>query len=83
MTKKEVRKKTRELIQYTSKWMRRDLEKVLSSGCINLNNWESNYLLPKTIMLALHQEQMRNYDGRGTSYERKIKKEAKNIYLHI
>lgn len=80
MTKKEVRKKTRELIQNSAQWMRRDLEKVLLSGAVDYANADNNYRLPKTIMLALLKEQMRNYDGRGTSYEKQIKRGAENIY---
>lgn len=80
MTKKEVRKKTRQLIQQSAQWMRRDLEKVLLSGAVDYANAENNNRLPKTIMLALLKEQMRNYDGRGTSYEKQIKKDSDNIY---
>lgn len=83
MTKKELRKKTRQLIQDSAQWMRRDIERVLLSGAVDYANAENNYVLPKTIMLALLKEQMRNYDGKGTSYEKQIKKDAENIYARL
>lgn len=84
MTKKQARKKTRALIRDCAADMRRNLEKALSSGAINLSEYEENWLLPKTILLALLKEQYREFspDFSGTM-GRQVKKESENIYRHI
>jgi len=36
-------------------------------------------ILPKCIVIALLQNESRQYSGRGTSFEKRVKREVKNI----
>lgn len=84
MTKKEARKKTRELIRRSTERMRKNIERVFMSGAVNLPSYEDNYLLPTAIMLALLEEETRQYKPSTFSkYKRQIEKDAKNIYACI
>ena len=84
MTKNQARKKTRELIRRSADRMRRNVEKVFLSGAVNLPSYEDNYVLPTAIMLALLEEEMRNFQPTNFSqYKKQIKKDAKNIYACI
>lgn len=84
MTKKEARKKTRELIRRSTDRMRKNLERVFLSGAINLPSYEDNYALPTAIMLALLKEEMREFKPTDFSrYKKQIEKDAKNIYVCI
>lgn len=84
MTKKEARKKTRELIRRSTDRMRKNLERVFLSGAINLPSYEDNYVLPTAIMLALLKEEMREFKPTDFSrYKKQIEKDAKNIYVCI
>lgn len=84
MTKKEARKKTRELIRRSTDRMRKNIERVFQSGAVNLPSYEDNYVLPTAIMLALLQEKMRNFQPTGFSqYKKQIMEDAKNIYVCI
>lgn len=84
MTKKEARKKTRELIRRSTERMRKNLEKVFLSGAVNLPSYEDNYVLPTAIMLALLKEEMTEFSPTNFSqYKRQIEKDAKNIYVNI
>ena len=84
MTKKEARKKTRELIRRSTERMRKNLEKVFLSGAVNLPSYEDNYVLPTAIMLALLKEEMTEVAPTNFSqYKRQIEKDAKNIYVCI
>ena len=81
MTKKQVRSKTSELIRNCSASMRKNIEKVLESGAVNIGSYEDNYLLPKIILVALLKEEIFQYEPH--SEKRKIEKEINNIYAHI
>lgn len=82
MTKKEARKKTRELIRRSAERMRKNVERVFMSGAVNLSSYEDNYALPTAIMLALLKEEMTNFKPTLFSqYKKQIEKDAKNIYI--
>lgn len=84
MTKNQARKKTRELIRRCADRMRKNVERVFLSGAVNLPSYEDNYVLPTAIMLALLEEEMRNFQPTNFSqYKKQIKKDAKNIYACI
>ena len=84
MTKKEARKKTRELIRRSAERMRKNVERVFLSAAVNLPSYEDNYVLPTAIMLALLKEEMTNFKPTLFSqYKKQIEKDAKNIYACI
>ena len=84
MTKNQARKKTRELIRRSAERMRENVEKVFLSGAVNLPSYEDNYVLPTAMMLALLEEEIRNFQPTTFSqYKKQIKKDAKNIYACI
>ena len=61
MTKKELRKKTRELIREVNKHMRINLERVIKEDMTDHSQYENNWLLPKTVLLALLKEEQHQY----------------------
>ena len=84
MTKNQARKKTRELIRRSTERMRKNLERVFLSGAVNLPSYEDNYVLPTAIMLALLEEETRQFQPPTFSqYKKQIKKDAKSIYANI
>lgn len=84
MTKKEARKKTRELIRRSADRMRKNVERVFLSGAVNLPSYEDNYVLPTAIMLALLEEEMTEFRPAPFSqYKRQIENDAENIYACI
>ena len=84
MTKKEARKKTRELIRRSADRMRKNIEKVFLSGAVNLPSYEDNYVLPAAIMLALLKEEMTEFQPpQFSKYKKQVEKDAKNIYACI
>lgn len=84
MTKKEARKKTRELIRRSADRMRKNIEKVFLSGAVNLPSYEDNYVLPTAIMLALLKEEMTEFQPpQFSKYKKQVEKDAKNIYACI
>lgn len=62
--------------------MIRKVEKALNSGAIDIDSWDENdkpMILPKCIVTAILQIESTQYEGKGTSYEKGIKKEVERI----
>lgn len=71
-----------EILNDSHRAMLKDLTKVINSGCIDIENWDrtnNSMVLPKIIATAILQHQSTQYEGKGTSFQKKIKKEVKNI----
>ena len=82
MTKKQLRKKVRSLINMTAKEMRYNLELAMLSGAVDIKSAENNYVLPKTILIALLKEAQHSMDI-PSSRRKQILKDADNIYACI
>lgn len=81
-----IKKLASEMISESTGEMLKKLDRVLESGCVDIDGWdESNapMVLPKSIIAAILQSESFQYEGRGTSYEKRIKKEIKNIRYFI
>ena len=66
--------------------MLRKVDRVLDSGVIDIDEWDENtnpMILPKCIVTALLQNEATQYDGKGTSFEKQIKKDVKNISYYL
>ena len=62
------------------------VEKALNSGAIDVSGWDEKdkpMLVPKAIVIAILREQANQHDAKGTSYEKQIEKQAKNIQLFL
>lgn len=86
-TKKEqIAQITKELIQIAVPEMIKKVDKVLNSGCIDIDSWDENdkpMIIPKIIFTAILQDESHQYECKGTSFEKMIKKEVKNIHYFI
>ncbi len=83
MTKKELRKRTRELIRESAKSMREYADKAINSGNINYKNWDERYLLPKLLLSALLMQEQWRYEPPENSHKHFYKKVIKKIYAHL
>jgi len=86
--KTQIKIITLELLGKAYKDMQKHVNKVLSSGCIDIDGWDPNvgqYTIPKRILLAILEDQARAWFPyrTGTSFERETKKEVKNIRRFI
>jgi hypothetical protein len=80
----DCRKRVLELIEYSAERMRNNLERVFLSGAVELSSYEDNYILPKTILLALLKEELTQQTPPAYFSKRKqMEKDAKNIYAMI
>lgn len=90
MTTQEKHKKIKSLVEdmlnYSHKAMFEKIESTLNSGAIDIDSWDEKnapMILPKCIAAALLQSESTQYEGKGTSHEKKIKKEISKLKYFI
>ena len=87
MDRKEKEDKIRslviEMLEDSHKYMVDKIDTVLRSGCIAVDEWNENMILPKCITSAILKDESIQYEGRGTSFEKQVKKTIKNIMCFI
>lgn len=81
-TRRNITKRTNELIKNLNKYIKEDVKKLLDSGAINLDEYEDNYKLPKMMIAAILERQAEKV-YRPPYPTRKDSKEIKNMKCFI
>lgn len=85
--KRQIKKLVKNLLKESHKAQLEKIDKALNSGALDLDNWsenESPMIIPKIITTSILEDAAnRHYTCKGTSHERKIKKEIKNLRYFI
>lgn len=66
--------------------MIKKIDKALDSGCLDIEGWEADnspMILPKCVVTAILKNESQQYEAKGTSFEKRVKKEVSNIRLFI
>ena len=79
----EVKSLVLELLTNSQTEMINKIERVLNCGVIDINQYDGTLILPKIIATALLENASHDYLGVGTCFEKRIKKEVKNIRYFI
>jgi len=86
MTKKDkeyrVKLLVSEMLRESYFTMVKNIDTVLQSEAIDIDAWDDSInpmILPKCITAAILQRESVQYEGIGTSFEKQIKKEIRNI----
>lgn len=86
-TKKEkIRSLVVEMLNESHEAMIKNVEKALNSGAIDTEQWgerTNKMIIPKCIVTAILQKEAEQYEGKGTSFEKQVKREVKNIRYFI
>lgn len=75
-----------DMLQESFNSMLKNVDRVLNSGAIDVDGWDekiNSMILPKCIATAILQRESEQYEGKGTSFEKQVKKEVKNIRYFI
>jgi hypothetical protein len=84
--KGKIKSIAEEMIKKSCNEMIKKVEKILNSGAIDIEKWDENYnsmILPKCIVNAILKDESDQYSAAGTSFEKEVKKEVKNIMLFL
>jgi hypothetical protein len=77
-----VKSLVKDMLKESYEAMIKKVDKALNSGAIDIDGWDekiNSMILPKCIVTAILQDESTQYEGKGTSFEKKVKKEVKNI----
>ena len=80
--KRKIKSLVKEMLNDSHKAMIGKIDHVLNSGAIDIDAWCESHnpmILPKCIVTAILQDESHQYEGKGTSFEKMIKKEVRNI----
>ena len=80
--KEQIAELVKEMLTESHEAMLNKIDKVLNSGCIDTESWNkdnSPMILPKCIVTAILQNESTQYEAKGTSFEKQVKKEVRNI----
>ena len=90
MTAEEKKEKLKllvsEMLIISHESMIKKIDSILNSGAIDVDGWDENIspmIIPKCIIAALLEYQSTQFYGRGTSYEKQMKSEIRNIRYFI
>jgi hypothetical protein len=85
--KKEVIKAySSKMLEQSYEDMIKKIDKVINSGSVDVESWDVNsnpYVLVRSILSAILDVEAQEYNGVGTSFEKGMKREIKNIKLFI
>ena len=84
--KKRIEEICNEMLENSMEAMKDQIQKALHSGALDVDNWNENYnpmIIPKTIMIAVLKNEAEQYSGKGTSFEKQINRDVKNLINFI
>ena len=77
-----IAKLVKDMLNESHETMLKKIDKVLISGAVDVDEWDEAYnpmILPKCILIAILQDEATQYEGKGTSFEKRVKAEVKSI----
>lgn len=80
--RKKIKALALKMLQNSQKEMEAKIDKALNSGALDIDAWDENInsqILPKIITKAILENEADQYSAKGTSFEKEVKKEVKNL----
>ena len=80
--KSKIKNLVKDMLKESNRIAIQKIERVLNSGSIDLDSWNEDngkMILPKSIVIAILNSEAKQYSAKGTSFEREVNKNVKNI----
>lgn len=84
--KEKIRDLAMRMLKESFAEAQKNVDKALASGAIDTENWDENsnpMLVPKAIVIAVLEEEASAHHAVGTSFDKQVKKDTKNIRLFL
>ena len=84
--REEIKKMVKGMFQDVVGNLDKQVNKVLNSGAVDVADWDKNnnpMLLPKSILIAFLRDEADQYTAKGTSFEKQVADDAKNIGYYL
>jgi len=81
-----LKKRTNEILNESYKQAKLKVDKAIRSGALDIDSYDPTVnfmILPKIIAIAILEIEADQYRAQGTSFEREVKKEVKNLKLFL
>lgn len=75
-----------DMINESGRAMIDKIDSALNCGALDIDSWDKDdkpMIIPHVVISALLQREINQHSGKGTSYEKKVKKELKNLSYFI
>jgi len=84
--KEKIKELVKDMLIESHQKAMQNIDRVLELGCVDVDGWDDKnapMILPKSILTAILENEARQYTARGTSYEKQMKKEVRNIHYFL
>jgi len=84
--KEAIKKHCIDMLNESHEFMIKKIDRALNSGAIDIETWsptDKPMIVPKCIVTALLQTESHQYEAKGTSFEKQVKKDVKNLINYI
>lgn len=84
--KEKIKSLVYDMLKESCEQMIKKIDRAIDSSAVDVDGWDENdkpMILPKCIVTAILVNESKQYEGKGTSYEKMIKKESENIRLFL
>lgn len=84
--KAQIKKLAIQMLKESFEKAKKKVDKAIACGAIDIDAWDSKsspMLVPKAIVTAILLDESTQYDASGTSFEKQMKKDIKNIGLYL
>lgn len=84
--KGKIKEIVKHLLNQSAEAMEAKIEKAIKSGVLDISNWDETFnsmILPKTIVIALLEDEADQHKGHGTSFEKQVKKDVNNLKCYL
>ena len=80
--KEKIKSLVADMLKESYENMIKKIDTAINSGAVDIESWDESsnpMILPKCIVTAILQNESKQYEGKGTSFENIVKKEVKNL----
>lgn len=84
--KRKIKKLVKDMLKESYQTAFEKIDKVLKSGALDIDGWDvehNSMVLPKIIVTAILENESRQYQGKGTCFEKQVRKEVNNIQYFL
>ena len=77
---------TKDMLIESIEPMKKNIAKAINSGAIDIDSWDENInkmIIPKCILITVLENMADQHKATGTSFEKQVKKEVKNLKYFI
>ena len=86
MKSKKIQKLTETILDEALVDMKKNIKKALTCGALDTEAWDEKnapMILPKIIAIAVLESEANQYKAEGTSFEKQVSKDVKNLKFFI